>query len=73
MGPDSQPESIPAPPLRGDAEPSLEEVRRRHPGYDVLRVFGGFEAVPKGTPVIRAAWLSSMDQKLITAEELDTL
>lgn len=45
-------------------EPTVDEVRRRHPGWDVIEVFGGFEAVPEGTTVVRAMWLSILDAKL---------
>jgi hypothetical protein len=70
MGPDNHHLSlVPDLPLRGEPEPSLAEVRRRHPDFDIIRVFGGYEAVPRGTPVIRAVWLSSLDEKLTVAEE----
>lgn len=59
MGPDSHP-----PALRTETEPTLAELRRKYPGWEITRIFGGYEATPKGTPLVHAVYLSSMEEKL---------
>ena len=46
------------------AEPSLDEIRQRHPDWDVHRMFGTFLAVPAGTPVVKASYASTLQEKL---------
>jgi hypothetical protein len=50
------------------AERSLREVQQRHPGFDVVEVFGGYMAVTRGASILRASFLEALDEKL-TAEE----
>jgi hypothetical protein len=40
------------------------EIAGEFPGLDIHSVFGGFEAVPAGTPVIRSASLDGLREKL---------
>jgi hypothetical protein len=42
----------------------LDALRRRFPGWDVYRVFGGWAAVPAGTPFIRGMFLESVAEKI---------
>jgi len=46
------------------AEPTLEEIQQRHPDWDVHRMPGIFLAVPAGTPVVRASYASTLEEKL---------
>ena len=46
-----------------DAE-LMAYISTHHPGWEIHRVFGGYEAVPAGTAVIRSAYLSSIAEKL---------
>jgi hypothetical protein len=39
-------------------------ISAHHPGWEIHRVFGGYEAVPAGTAVIRSAYLSAIAEKL---------
>jgi hypothetical protein len=39
-------------------------ITAEFPGWDVHDVFGGFEAVPEGTPVIRSVTLDGLMDKL---------
>jgi len=48
-----------------EAEDRLaDEVRQRHPEWDIKRVFGGWLAAPRGTRVVRRAHLESIDAEL---------
>ena len=49
-------------------EPTLSEIRARHPDWDIHEVFGSYFAVPAGTPFFRAMFLSSLDAKLSAVE-----
>jgi hypothetical protein len=40
------------------------EIAEQYPGWDVADVFGGFEAVPAGTPVLRSVTLDGLLGKL---------
>jgi hypothetical protein len=59
---------------RGEPQPAVEEtadlqaVKARFPGWDVRRVFGGYQAVPTGTPVITGMYLETVAEKLAAAE-----
>ena len=46
-----------------DAE-LMAYISAHHPGWEIHRVFGGYEAVPTGTAIIRSAFLSSLAEKL---------
>jgi hypothetical protein len=46
-----------------DAE-LMAYISAHHPGWEIHRVFGGYEAVPAGTAVIRSPYLSSIAEKL---------
>jgi hypothetical protein len=46
-----------------DAE-LMAYISAHHPGWEIHRVFGGYEAVPTGTVVIRSAYLSAIAEKL---------
>jgi hypothetical protein len=43
---------------------ALEQARREFPDWDIRPAFPGWEAVPKGTPVIRSADLEGVLEKL---------
>lgn len=46
-------------------EAALEAVRREFAGrWDILEVFGGYLAVPDGTPVVQAMTLGGLEGKL---------
>ena len=42
----------------------LAAMREEFPGWDFRQVFGGWEAVPEGTPVIQGMSLESVAEKL---------
>jgi hypothetical protein len=42
----------------------LGAARAEFPGYDFHQVFGGWEAVPAGTQVVRAMFLDGLLEKL---------
>ena len=46
-----------------DAE-LLALIAERFPDWEVYRVFGGWEAVPRGAEVIRTTFLSSLAERL---------
>lgn len=46
-----------------DAE-VMAYLSAHHPGWEIHRVFGGYEAVPTGTVIIRGVHLSSIAEKL---------
>jgi hypothetical protein len=52
-------------------EPTIEQVRALWPGWAVIRVFGGFLAVPLDTPVVQASFLSTLDDKLARYAEIE--
>jgi hypothetical protein len=45
-------------------EQLLAYIAARHPGWDVHRIFGGWEAVPRKTRVIRGVYLDSIAERL---------
>ena len=45
-------------------EPALDDVRDRYLDWDIMLVFGGYLAVPKGAPVIFATFLSTIAERL---------
>jgi hypothetical protein len=45
-------------------DPQLEALRAQFPEWDITRVFGGFEAVPQGTTVLRAMFVDGLAEKL---------
>ena len=61
----------PVPPAHGSLtegdkriDARLREMEAEFPGWDFHPVFGGWEAVPSGTPVIRSADLDGLAEKL---------
>ena len=46
-----------------DAE-LMAYISAHHPGWEIHPVFGGYEAAPAGTVIIRSAYLSSIAEKL---------
>lgn len=48
MGPDSE----------------LDGLQAEFPDWDITRIFGGFLAVPKGTPIVLATFTDTMAEKL---------
>jgi hypothetical protein len=52
---------------RTDAE-RIKEISERHPGWDIHRVFGGWEAIPAGMAVIRGVYLDVIGEKLDTLD-----
>jgi hypothetical protein len=57
------------PPSAIEETADLQAVKARFPDWDVRRVFGGYQAVPKGTRVIYAMYLESVAEKLVAAED----
>jgi hypothetical protein len=49
-------------------EQLLAAAREAFPGWDFHPVFGGWEAVPEGTPVVRSMDLGSLMEKLAEHE-----
>lgn len=45
-------------------EAALQRMRAKHPAWDIHEVFGGYEAVPAGTSVVRSTDLEGLDEKL---------
>jgi hypothetical protein len=45
-------------------EKLIAALKERYPGWDIHRVFGGWEAVPAGTAVIRSMDLEGIGEKL---------
>lgn len=45
-------------------ERELAEARAEFPEWDIREVFGGWLAVPVGTPVIQGMYLDSIREKL---------
>jgi len=46
----------------------LALIAERWPDWEISRVFGGWEALPRGTEVIRAAYLDSIAERLAERE-----
>lgn len=44
----------------------LEAAREAFPDWDIYQVFGGFLAVPKGTPVIQSMFLEGLAEKILS-------
>ena len=42
----------------------LEAAQEAFPDWDITAVFGGFLAVPKGTPVLQAMFLEGIVEKI---------
>jgi hypothetical protein len=47
-----------------EADRYVDAAREEFPGWDFHEVFGGWEAVPAGTPVIRAMFIDALLEKL---------
>ena len=47
----------------------LAGLAEQFPGWDVREVFGGWEAVPEGTPVVRSSTLDGLAEKLAEQEQ----
>jgi hypothetical protein len=47
-------------------------MREAFPDWSIHEVFGGFEAVPIGTPIIRAIDLNSLMEKLVAYDKEHT-
>jgi len=43
---------------------ALADLAADFPGWDVHEVFGGWEAVPEGTPVVRSSTIGGLAEKL---------
>jgi hypothetical protein len=63
MGPEHRVIATAAAPA-GEDEKQLEAARQAFPGWDFHQVFGGWEAVPAGTPVVRSMFLESLVERL---------
>jgi hypothetical protein len=63
MGPDREVETV-ADLREAQAERNLRLAQEEFPDWDFLRVFGGWQAVPKGTPVIKSVYLETLLEKL---------
>lgn len=53
---------------RGDSR-RLEAVREAFPEWDITPVFGGYLAVPKGTPVVQSMFLDGIAEKIRLAQD----
>jgi hypothetical protein len=42
----------------------LQAAREAFPEWDIIRVFGGYLAVPKGTPVVQSIDLDGISEKI---------
>lgn len=64
MGPmqDGTPRS--AAQMSAEDDRQLKAARAEFPGWDFHQVFGGWEAVPAGTPVIRGMFLDKVTERL---------
>jgi hypothetical protein len=58
--------------MQSNEDTEIARIEERFPDWEIHRVFGGWEAVPRGTEVIRAVSLGSLAEKLATAERLLT-
>ena len=47
---------------------ALADLAEQFPGWDVHEVFGGWEAIPEGTPVVRSSTLEGLGEKLAQEE-----
>jgi hypothetical protein len=54
-----------------DEDRRLEAAREAFPEWDMTAVFGGFLAVPKGTPVIQGMFLDVIVEKIRQREAQD--
>lgn len=52
-----------------ESDRKLQATSEAFPDWDIHRVFGGYEAVPKGTPVVRSIDLDGLAQKLHSREQ----
>jgi hypothetical protein len=50
--------------VSAETDRSIAAAKNEFPQWDIHEVFGGFEAVPAGTPVIRAMFISVLLEKL---------
>lgn len=48
----------------GETDPQLEAARAAFPEWDISRQWSGYEAVPKGTTVVRSMFLDGLLEKL---------
>jgi hypothetical protein len=46
----------------------LEQLQAAFPDWDIKRIFGGYRAVPNGVPIIEAAYVDAMRDKLADTE-----
>jgi hypothetical protein len=42
----------------------LQAAREAYPDWDITAVFGGFLAVPKGTPVLQSMFVDGLVEKI---------
>ena len=52
-------------------EADVAALKARYPDWDIYRVFGGWEAVPAGTQVLRAMFAEALESKLAEQEGRD--
>jgi len=52
-------------------EGALEAAREEFREWDIIEVFGGYMAVPAGTPVVRASTVGGLSGKLRRLPEED--
>jgi hypothetical protein len=45
-------------------DPQLEAARAEFPDWEITRQWSGYEAAPKGTPVLRSMFLDGLMEKL---------
>jgi hypothetical protein len=52
-----------------EVESQLQALREEFPGWDFIKIFAGWLAVPKGTPVVQGMDLGSVAGKLREHED----
>jgi hypothetical protein len=49
-------------------DPDLDDIRARHPQWDIRRGYANYVAIPKGTPRVGAMTVDSLEDKLTRLE-----
>ena len=64
MGPERPKHFLTAAQRQAEIDRLLAAARAEFPGWSFREVFGGWEAVPAGTPVVRSSDLAGVIEKL---------
>ena len=68
MGPKDDTFPVPSAAVTTTEAQRIKELGEHFPGWDIHRVFGGWEAIPKGMAVVRGVYLDSIEEKLEVLE-----